>query len=388
VSNIGTWMETTALSTLVAQETRSATQVAFTAMAGFLPSAFASPIGGVLADRFDRRKFLQLSIVLETIFAALLALLVGLGVRSTAPLATIVFLASIVSSAALPNRQAVLPSLVTREDLPAAISLGSASWNGGRVFGPMLASLVTIVGPTWAFVINALSFIPILLAWRTIVLPPSLAGGDQTAGFTTLLREGSALIKQDRQLRFAVVFIFAMAGSTGPFIGLLAIMARVRFDISAALFVSAQGLGAVLGALATTRLSKKLGRRGVMLLAVAILPVGLVAYAYAPTKELAAIAVLLIGGAYMGAFACAQAILQLNSPPEMRARVLALFSVSLGASYCGGLLISGPLADRTSVQIATVFQAGATIVGIGLLTLAFPKWWRETSDRPDPSATH
>ncbi len=146
VSNVGTWMETTALSTLVARETKSATQVAFTAIAGFLPSAFASPIGGALADRFDRRRFLQVTLLLETLFAGLLAVVVALGERRTAPLAAIVFMASTVNAAALPNRQAILPSLVDREDLPSAISLGSATWNGGRVFGPMLALLADTIG--------------------------------------------------------------------------------------------------------------------------------------------------------------------------------------------------------------------------------------------------
>ena len=152
VSNIGTWMETVALASLVATRTRSATQVAIASIAGFLPSAFAAPIGSALADRFDRRRFLITTLAMETSFAALLTILVALGERRTLVLSGVVFAASIVNSAALPNRQSLLPSLVDREDVGAAISLGSASWNGGRVFGPLLASLVAVVGPSWAFV--------------------------------------------------------------------------------------------------------------------------------------------------------------------------------------------------------------------------------------------
>lgn len=384
VSNVGTWMETTALSTLVARETKSATQVAFTAIAGFLPSAFASPIGGALADRFDRRRFLQVTLLLETLFAGLLAVVVALGERRTAPLAAIVFMASTVNAAALPNRQAILPSLVDREDLPAAISLGSATWNGGRVFGPMLALLADTIGPAWAFTANALSFLVLLVAWMTITLPPTPKATGERTGLVALLREGLVHIRRTKDLRFAIVFIAVLAGTAGPFIGLLAIMARVRFGIGAALFVTAQGLGAVCGALSTTRLSTRYGRRGTMVRALLVLPPALILYAFAPNRYVAAVGVMILGGGYMAAFACAQSVLQLGTPPEIRARVLAVFSVSLSAAYCTALLISGPIADARSIQWATVLQAVLTVAGLGLLAKVFPRWWH---DEPRSSST-
>ncbi len=375
ISNIGTWMETTALGTIIAKETRSATQVGFAAIAGFLPIAFASPIGGVLADRFDRKKFLQVTLLIETFFAALLAVVVALGETRTLPLAAIVFAASTVGAGAMPNRQAVLPSLVSTEDLPAAISLGSASWNGGRVFGPIAALLVTAIGPAWAFAANALSFLVLFAAWMTVKLPAAPAKSNQTAGLVTLLKEGFGLVRRAPQLRFVIIFIAIIAGTAGPFIGLLPIAARVRFDIGAALFVTAQGLGAVLGALATTRLTRIYGQRGTMLRYLAVLPISLLGYALAPDKFSAAFAVLVTGGAYIGAFTSAQSILQLNSPPLLRARALAVFSVALGASYCIAMLINGRIADASSVRWVTGMQAVLTVLGLGLLSVLFPRWW-------------
>jgi MFS family permease len=376
VSNIGTWMETTALGTIIAKETRSATQVGFAAIAGFLPIAFASPIGGVLADRFDRRRFLQVTLLIETLFAALLAIVVALGERRTLPLAAIVFAASTVGAGSLPNRQAVLPSLVPTEDLPAAISLGSASWNGGRVFGPIAALLVTAIGPAWAFAANALSFLVLFAAWLTVTLPP-VQKRTGTAGLVTLLKEGVVMVKRAPQLRFVVVFIAILAATAGPFIGLLPIAARTRFNIGAALFVSAQGLGAVLGALATTRLTRMYGRRGTMLRYLVVLPLSLLAYAYASNRYLAALAILVTGASYIGAFTSAQSILQLNSPPNLRARALAVFSVALGASYCLAMLANGIIADAQTIKFATVMQALLTVIGLGLLSLLFPKWWTD-----------
>jgi MFS family permease len=384
VSNVGTWMEIVALSSLVARETKSATQVALTSMAGFLPSAFASPIGGALADRFDRKRFLQTTLALETFFAIVLTILVATGERRTFVLASIVFMASTISSASLPNRQSVLPSLVETEDLPAAISLGSASWNGGRVLGPLFASLVALIGPSWAFAANAASFMVLLFAWNFVRLPP-IQRGNSGASLRVLLKEGVQTIRRNPHLRFTVVFIAVLAGTAGPFIGLLAIMAKLEFGGgtgTTGLFVSAQGFGAVVGALLTTRLTRLMGRGRSMLASLAALPIGLAIYGLAPHPILAALALVLVGGSYMGAFASCQAILQLHSPEQIRARVLAVFSVSLSASYCLALLVHGPLADRTSVRTVTVLQAVLTVVGIAALAVIFPKWWDRLADGP------
>jgi MFS family permease len=377
VSNIGTWMETVALAALVATRTRSATQVAVASIAGFLPTAFAAPIGSALADRFDRRRFLITTLALETAFAGVLTLLVATGERRTLVLSAVVFCASIVSSAALPNRQSVLPSLVEREDLPAAISLGSASWNGGRVFGPMLATLVSIVGPSWAFAANTLSFLILLVAWNFVRLPP--APLDQSgASVITLIRDGLRIVTRDRKLRFAVTLIAVLAGTAGPFIGLLAIMATKVHNGGTGitgLFVSAQGIGAVAGAILATKLSAKYGRGRSMMANMIALPILLVLYAVAPNPWFAAPVLAAIGATYLGAFTGAQATLQLNSPAEARARVLAVFSVGLGAAYCAALAVGGPLGDRIGIREVTLLQAAATVIGVGWLAFRFPRWW-------------
>ncbi len=389
VSNIGTWMEAVALSSLVARETRSATQVAIASMAGFLPSAFASPIGGALSDRFDRKKFLQIGLGLETLCAILLTILVATGERRTAVLASVVFLSSTISSASLPNRQSVMPSLVPREDLPAAISLGSASWNGGRVFGPVFATLVALIGPSWAFAANAVSFSVLLIAWKFVELPP-LQRSSNGESLPTLLNEGVQAIRKNPSLRFAVTFIAVLAGTAGPFIGLLAIMAKLEFNGgtgTTGLFVSAQGFGAVVGALLTTRLTRKLGRGRSMVGALIVLPLALGVYGLAPNRYVAAVALVFVGGAYLGAFTSCQSILQLHSPPQLRARVLAVFSVALSGTYCLGLLVHGPLADRTSVRVVTLVQAALTIAGLALLAILFPKWWNHLAEAPTEQPT-
>lgn len=386
VSNVGTWMETVALASLVAARTRSATQVAIAAIAGFLPVAFASPIGSAIADRLDRRRFLIGTLALETGFAALLTILVAFGERRTLVLSLVVFAASIVSAGAMPNRQAVLPSLVSREDLPAAVSLGSASWNGGRVFGPALASLVALIGPAWAFAANTVSFVVLLVAWRFVRLPP-LPKDSSGVGLAESLRVGIRVIRADRRMSFAVALIAMLAGTAGPFIGLLAIMAKNVHSGGAGItgiFVSSQGFGAVVGALAMARLSERFGRGRAMLGYLFVLMPSLGVYAIAPNPAVAAVALVLVGGSYMGAFSGAQATLQLHSPPELRARVLALFSVALGAAYCSGLAFHGPIGDWIGVREVTLIQAGTCVLGVAFLAIRYPKWWTWVAAESSP----
>jgi predicted MFS family arabinose efflux permease len=148
------------------------------------------------------------------------------------------------------------------------------------------------------------------------------------------------------------------------------------------LFVSAQGIGAVAGAILATKLSLRFGRGRSMLANLIALPILLALYAVAPRPWFAAVMLVAIGGAYLGAFTGAQATLQLNSPPEARARVLAIFSVGLGAAYCVALAVGGPLGDRIGIREVTLLQAAATVIGVAWMAHRYSRWW-DRLDSPD-----
>ncbi|MDQ4070166.1 MAG: MFS transporter, partial [Actinomycetota bacterium] len=165
VSNVGSWLQTVAVGVLVTALTGQARWTGLVAAAAFVPIGVLSPIGGAIADRVDRRRLLVLTTVGETVFAALLALLVGTGSATPLGVTALVFAGGCMTALGIPAYQAILPDLVDREDLLGASSLSMAQFNLGRVVGPALAGVVLVVGSyTWAFALNAASYAAVLAA--------------------------------------------------------------------------------------------------------------------------------------------------------------------------------------------------------------------------------
>jgi MFS family permease len=172
VSNVGSWMQTVAVGVFVTEATGQAKWTGLVAAAAFIPIGFLSPVGGAMADRVDRRRWLLLTTVGETVFAALLALLVGVGAAGPGLVSFLVFLGGCMTSVGIPAYQAMLPDLVDDDDLLAAISLTSAQYNFGRVVGPALAGVVIALGTyTLAFALNAASFFAVIIALLFVRLP-------------------------------------------------------------------------------------------------------------------------------------------------------------------------------------------------------------------------
>ena len=169
VSNTGSWMQTVAVGAYVASQTGQAAWAGLAAVAAFLPQGILSPIGGALADRLDRRRFLIVASVLEAAVAATLALLVVRDQATPGLVTAIVLVGGCLVAMRLPFNQALLPDLVEREDLLAAASLSSAQWNLGRVIGPTLAAgAIALWGYEWAFMFNAGSFLAVIVAMALV----------------------------------------------------------------------------------------------------------------------------------------------------------------------------------------------------------------------------
>ncbi|HEV8167346.1 MAG TPA: MFS transporter, partial [Actinomycetota bacterium] len=146
VSNIGTWMETVAVGVFVTQTTGQAAWTGTVAALTYVPTVLLGPIGGALADRFDRRRFLVGVVLFQTLLAATLAVLAATDTLSLAAVAVIVLLAGCAFAVYMPTFAAITPDLVPAEDLLGAMSLGAAQYNLGRVVGPALAGLVIAAG--------------------------------------------------------------------------------------------------------------------------------------------------------------------------------------------------------------------------------------------------
>jgi MFS family permease len=362
VSNIGTWMESIALGIYVVELTHQAAWAGAVAGAAFLPIAFFGPIGGALADRLPRKWLLLGTTLAQTGLAALLTILFATGSPS-APVVTLIALGNGIAAAlGFPAFQALLPDLVPTEDLPGAIALSSAQFNLGRVVGPALAGIViSIGGYAWAEGANAASFLAVVAVLLTLTLPAPAAGARDQRLVRSIV-DGFRFVRRETGLRVTAAAMCLNTLLAAPFIALVPAMARDVFHHAksgTAILVTAQGIGAVGIALSLGGLVERWGPRRVLLTMMSALPVALTAYAFAPNLALSALALLLVGGFYLGALSTFTTIAQLRAPAAIRGRVVSVFIVILGALYPLGAVIQGKIADSIGLRTTT---AGAAVV--------------------------
>lgn len=379
VSNVGSWMQAVALASYVTIRTHNPLWTGLVAAAAFLPNGLLAPFGGVVADRLNRRRWLLLTTLGETAFASLLAAL-ALSGHVTPAVAVLVALAGGCASAVgFPAYQAMLPDLVERRDLLAAVSLSSAQFNLGRVVGPALAGVVVVAGGYGAaFAANAASFGAVVVALLVIRLPdPVRADG---TGWRRRMADGVAVARGEPGCRSAIVLIAIVALLGSPFIALVPAMAIVglhaRSSASGAaatsVLVTAQGMGAVAGALALPGLARRLGRRTLVVGALFALPPFLALYGVAPRLALSALALVVVGAVYIGILSGLNTVVQLRAPEAARGRVLSLYMFALGTVYPVGAVVQGELGHAAGVRVVTVAAAGALLVALALVALVRP----------------
>jgi MFS family permease len=383
ISNVGTWMETVAVGDLVAERTGEAGWTALVAAAAFLPMGLLGPIGGAIADRVDRRRFVFVTTLLHTVCAAALTLLSATGNASPGAVAAVVFVAGCVSGIGFPAYTAMMPDLVPREDLLGAVSLGQAQYNLGRVVGPALAGIAITLGSyTWAFALNTVSFGAMLAALAALALPhrpPADGGGSIWAR----IRVGAHASRREPGVRAAILMISVVAVTASPFIALIPAMARVRHDGDSSLtsaFVTAQGIGAVAGAVVVPALAQRIGRHRLLMGGLVALPIALVLYGAAPTPATATLALVGVGATYICVFSGIGTVVQLRAPAHLRARVVSLYFFALGTLYPLGATLQGPIADRLGLGTVTIGAALAMLGFVVALRLLRPGPLRALDD--------
>ena len=373
VSVVGSWMQTVAVGALIVAHTGKASWAVIIAAGGFLPIGLLSPLGGALADRIPRRAALVIGNLLAGAIALAIALLVATGRDSPGLLTLLVTLQGCVSAVIGPFQQAILPDLVPPTEFLAAVSLNSAQFNLGRVVGPALAGVtIAALGYPVAFIANAASFLAVVLALFFVHLSPP-PGRAQT-GLLASLREGARAARAEPGCRAATATIALVGLLASPFIALVPVMAHRLTHTGArgiatatGLLTTAQGIGAVVGALAISPLAVRFGRGRVLTGSLALLPPALVLYGVAPSLALALPALFLVGLVYIGVLSGLSTVVQLRAPAELRGRVLSLYLVALGVSYPIGSLAQGPLAD--SFGLAWTTAGTAVLLALGLVAV-------------------
>lgn len=364
VSNIGTWMETVALGVYVTQVTGRAEWTGGVVALTYGPGLFLSPVGGALADRFDRRTYVALGAMAQMFVAIVITLLAFTHHLSVPLVAVAAFLNGCVNMLTGPAYSVLLAELVPPEDLHSALSLNSAQFNLGRVIGPLLATVVLAMGGiAWALLINALSFVAVLAALsrlRGTRRPSTFALKGLLKSLWVDINRGMDVAMADKGIRLVLAGTFAIALFVAPFIGLVPVFAIRVFGLGASatsLLVTCQGAGAVVAAVGGGALVDAFGRKRV--LEGSMLALGPIAALYwlSPTLTWAAVGIFMLGAAYMMALTGIHTVCQARPPRELRARMSSLYGMVLNSVYALAVWQQGALADRLGVRFITVSAA-------------------------------
>jgi MFS family permease len=387
VSTIGTWMQSVAVGALLISQTGQATWAVLVAAAAFLPLGLVSPVGGALADRLPRRPVLIGGTLAEAAVALALAALVAAGHRDPALLVALVTVQGCASALIGPFEQAILPDLVPPSEFLPAIALNSAQFNLGRIAGPALAgAAVAAFGYPVAFVANAASFGAVIVALAFVRLAPPAAR--DSPGLLRALREGLAAARAEPSCWAAIWTIAVVAVIASPFIALVPAMALrlapaggaggpghagARAIASATgVLTTAQGIGAVAGALLLAGLAARYGRGRVLAGSLILLPAALAGYGSAQSLWWGAIGLFAVGLVYIGVLSGLSTVVQLRAPAAYRGRVLGLYLVALGVGYPVGSLLQGPVVDRIGIGWTTTGTAVLLTLVLAVAAAALP----------------
>lgn len=372
-SSSGTWLQNLAVPWVLFQITGSALWVGLAAAAQSIPFVVGSPLGGVIADRFDPRKVL---LVTQTGLGAVALVQFTnwqWGLHEPALILTIVAFHGLFSGLNQPSWQSLVNQLVPREDLRSAITLNSMQFNLAKAIGPGLAGvLLATLGPGAAFLINALSTIAVigaLLAIRTRLVarrgaPVTVLGG---------LTSAAVYIARHPGLRLAVT-ISALVGLLGyPVFTFTIVLAEQAFDAGSGAVGALNaclGLGAVLMGPVLAGWEKFLPRGKVVAWALPAYGIAVMAFSQAPTLVVAACVLVVTGAAFFAASNSAHASAQMIVAEHMRGRVLALKLMSFQIAVSIGSAVQGAAADAWGARtVLVVAGAGLLLAGIALALL-------------------
>ena len=371
-SSIGTWMQKVAQAWLIITMTRSrsALFLGLDSFLGELPLLLLTMLGGVLADRRDRRQMILMSQTIQMLVALILAVLIYMKRIDIAHVLALSLVAGCARAFGGPAYQSLIPTLVARKDLANAIALNSIQFNLAQLIGPLVAgAALASFGLVGCFGLNGISFlfvIAALLMLRDVHVPP-MATESMTAQFSSGLR----FIQRSPNLSRVIAIGFLISFFGAPLFTFLPVIARDVFHRDVGFYthlMMASGTGAVIGALIVGWLgnNKHMGR-----LLLILLPVfGTIIVAFGLSQRAYLSVLVLFTGGLLFVMCCSltNSLAQLLAPPRFRGRVLSIYLVAfLGGSPLGGLT-SGWLANRIGSAPAMLVVNGTVLT---LATLHF-----------------
>ncbi|MDZ4836567.1 MAG: MFS transporter [Candidatus Melainabacteria bacterium] len=377
ISLCGTWMQTIALSWLVYKLTGSAAALGMVSFASSLPLLLFTYFGGILADRYDRKRILVTAQILGMVEATVLTALCFTGLISVTWLVVLALVRGTITAFELPARQSFLPDLVGKDQLTNAIGINSAIWNTSRTLGPALAGiLIGAFGETLCFGINAVSYLAGLLSLSmlSVKVREKPTAAEQAANEKEAKRSVWSVL-MDPKIKY-VLLLSAATSIFGFQYGVLlpVVSDQVLGGAASTLgFLSAaSGLGALFGSLVlANRSNSPLVRRGLgfacLVLACAVATIG-----YSTMLMVSLLAIGCAGAAVSFQLSGGNSLVQSSVNPALRGRVMGLYSTFMLGFSPFAAMLAGWLAELIGVSY-TLYVSAACVFVSALLYLTFGK---------------
>jgi MFS family permease len=366
-SNIGTWMQNVILAAYAFTLTHSAVFVGVIIFAQLGPTFVFPMFGGLIADRVNRKHFLILLSIEQLVFSFALALVVRQPHPSLALVTTIVLLIGAGSAMFGPAYAAILPGLVGRRDLPGAISLNAAQMNASRVIGPVIGGVAYhLVGPSWVFAANAVTYLFVVGALMTVTLPINAPAPRQASRWRELTA-GITVARHDRVVARCLTTVFLFSLFALAFVGQMPVVAAHNLGINPrsaeyGVLYACFGTGALLGALSVGTFLSRVPRHVIVRVGLLGYAASLAAFALLRIPVPAFVIVAVVGAFYFAFITALNTTLQARLEESVRGRVMALWMMGFGGTVGLGNLIIGPVVAAVGITSVLLFGAAVAIV--------------------------
>lgn len=366
ISYTGTWMQNVGAGWLMTQMTMNPFMVGLVQAAGALPVFLVILPAGALADMVDRRRFLLGTQAWMVVAAATLGIMTLTSCVGPWVLILFTFLLGLGSVMNDPAWQAITPELVSREQHASAVALNSAGFNVARAIGPALGGVVVgAVGSGWTFLLNAASFVGVILFLYQWKRPPHPARNGRRVW--PAIGDGFAYVRRSTLAKSVLLRTgtFSVAAASMP--ALLPIIARPFGARGYGVMLGCFGLGALIGAAALPRVRERLSVDGLVAFAIMVFAGMTFAAGRVETFAILCGVMLIAGGAWIGILACLNVAAQTMCPANLRARALSMYLLVLQGGMAIGATMWGAIARK--IGIPDALAAAAVVLACGVLAL-------------------
>jgi len=331
------------------------------AFLGQVPIVLFSLIGGVIADRMERRRVLLGSQYVQMTCAFVLALLIAFNLVKVWHILTVSFIVGCAQSFGGPAYSALVPMLVEKEDLPNAIALNSIQFNLARVIGPMLGGQAMVfLGAAWCFALNGISFVAVIIS--LLALGVRFVPENTSESILTGVKQGIAFIRNQAAMVGLIALAFCMTALAIPMLSFLPVFAKDVFHLGPTTFtnmLSCSGAGSVTGALIVASMGNVRNKGRVALLTLLLLGCGIAGFSLSKSLVLSYALLFFSGAALMGVFSMISSLVQLITANEMRGRVMSVYNVA----FRGGM----PFGSLATGWLVGIYSAPHVLAANGLL---------------------